>query len=319
MELFANNVVNYATQRGLLHAEWPRVELLAGGISSTLLRLHAKRGPMVVKQALPQFRTKTTWLVDPARNRLEAQVQTYVRTVLGAEHVPQVLDIDRDRFAFTMASAPLAAQNWQTLLLVGQVAPELGAQCGRLLAKLHQISAANEHLPDELRETRFFRLQRLEPFLEFTAKRHPDVAGEMMKLVKMLSSAKETLTHGDFTPRNILVADGNLMLLDYEVAHVGWPEFDVASMVAHLTLNTIHLPGQRPALRETVAQFLAALQPRAGWLPCVGALMLASVDGRLPVEYLSKDEKLAVRATAKDLLCGRLQSMEELFGAADRV
>jgi hypothetical protein len=34
-----------------------------------------------------------------------------------------------------MASAPLDAKNWKTMMLAGDVRPELGRQCGELLAK----------------------------------------------------------------------------------------------------------------------------------------------------------------------------------------
>jgi len=68
------NVVEYARRRGLIgRDETPGVELLSGGVACQVLRLHAARRAIVIKQAQEQFRVAETWLVDPRRNWLEAQ------------------------------------------------------------------------------------------------------------------------------------------------------------------------------------------------------------------------------------------------------
>ena len=308
----AGDPVEYARQRGLLDAgERPAVEWLAGGVACSVVRLHARRGAIVIKQAQEKFRVQEEWLVDPRRNILEARFQTLAREALGNDHVPAVLDVDGDNFAYTMASAPENAQSWKTMLLQGDVRPELGAQCGELLVKLQSIPAE-----EFLRGKTLFYQQRIEPYFEFTAKRHPDVERELAAVSERLMARSETVTHGDYTPKNFLVANGTLILLDYEVVHIGWPEFDIASIVNHLTLKMFHLPKHRDALRETAEKFLGTLSPRDGWLECFGGLMLARVDGKSPAEYLRETDKPRIRELAKRLLRGEFSSYKSFQSGA---
>ncbi len=319
MQLNTETAVTYARSRKLIAlGESPLVEMLSGGVACTVLRLHAERGPLVIKQALERFRVRETWLVDPHRNLLEARFQKLAREVLGPAHVPEVLDIDPENFTFTMASAPLSARNWKTMMLEGDVRPTLGKQCAQLLAKLQSIAPSDPRLPAEIHDPRFFRQQRIEPYFEFTAKKHPDVAPALTAMAKVLVTRRQ-IVHGDFTPKNFLVVDDILVLLDFEVAHIGMREFDIASLVNHLTLKMVHLPGHREALHQTVAQFLSELlvsvspPPGGWWLNCLGALMLARVDGKSPVDYLTEGETSLVRTAARRLLCNEYASLDELY------
>ena len=93
IELTENNAIEYARLRGLIGPdEMPRVEALAGGVACAVLRLHAARGPIVIKQARERFQVKETWLVDPRRNILEARFQK-----LASEY-HLLLSIQQDRF-----------------------------------------------------------------------------------------------------------------------------------------------------------------------------------------------------------------------------
>lgn len=229
--------------------------------------------------------------MDPDRNALEAAVQQLARRQLGPDHVPAVLDVDPANHAYAMEAAPPDARPWKQLLLAGHVEPSLGRHCRQLLEAFHRLRA--DQLPALVADARFFYQQRIEPYFEFTARRHPMVAG----LIPWLRQPRG-VTHGDFTPKNMLVAGSRIILLDYEVTHLGQPEFDYASLVNHLTLKWIHLPAQRPALAGTIRAFL---DERPLNTRLVGALLLARVDGKSPVEYLTGDEPAIVRRLGRHL------------------
>ena len=317
MQITAENVAEYARQRGLIpQREHPRVEPLSGGVACGVFRLHAAHGPIVIKQAHERFAVKDEWLVDPRRNIIEAKFQQLARQALGAQHVPEVLDVDEEIFAFTMASAPLDAQIWKAMMLAGDVRPALGRQCAELLAKLHAIPLDAPRLPVEIRDPTLFYQQRIEPYFEFTAKKHPDVPAH--KALAKALTAQRCVTHGDYTPKNLLVADETLILLDYEVVHIGMGSFDIASILNHLTLKMLHLPKNRAALRETLGAFLDELFFRgiklhALRLPLLGALMLARVDGKSPAEYLRETDKPRIREAGKKLLRGEYASYEDFI------
>ena len=55
---------------------------------------------------------------------------------------------------------------------------------------------------------------------------------------------KESLCHGDYTPKNMLVHGGDFTLVDYETAHFGDPTMDLGLFLAHLTLKAIRAPNE---------------------------------------------------------------------------
>jgi Ser/Thr protein kinase RdoA (MazF antagonist) len=133
------------------------------------------------------------------------------------------------------------------------------------------------------------------------------------------------LVHGDLSPKNILVAkdDGHPVILDAECAWYGDPAFDAAFCLNHLILKAVHLPVHAGALKESAARFLAAwlahfdnesakaLTARtAALLPC---LMLARVDGKSPVEYLTPSEKQVVRDVSVPLIAQPDASLDAIL------
>ena len=69
-------------------------------------------------------------------------------------------------------------------------------------------------------------------------------------LVATTAATKRVLVHGDFSPKNILVHDGRLILLDHEVIHFGDPAFDLGFSMAHLLSKAHYLPDQRARFAE---------------------------------------------------------------------
>ena len=142
----------------------------------------------------------------------------------------------------------------------------------------------------------FFEALRLEPYYEYTATRVPEAAAFLTHLVEETLARRDTLVHGDYSPKNVLVRNGRLVLLDHEVTHFGDPAFDLGFSLAHLLSKAHHLPHQRAdfasaalALLEGVRRRRTSSEPRAvrHTLGC----LLARVAGRSPLEYLDEHER----------------------------
>jgi hypothetical protein len=159
-----------------------------------------------------------------------------------------------------------------------------------------------------------FDAQRLDPYLRTLAKRTPDLAGQILSVLEQTATTKLALVHGDVSPKNILVSrdDGHPVLLDAECAWFGDPAFDAAFCLNHLLLKAVHLPQIRPELLGAAEVFYntwidglpadaqSAVTTRlAALLPC---LMLARIDGKSPVEYLSEANRGLVRTIARPLI-----------------
>jgi Ser/Thr protein kinase RdoA (MazF antagonist) len=138
------------------------------------------------------------------------------------------------------------------------------------------------------------------------------------------------LVHGDASPKNILVSrdDGHPVLLDAECAWYGDPAFDAAFCINHLLLKSVHVPVIKMALLRQAEVFgdiwLAAFpselrrgldQRTAALLPC---LMLARVDGKSPVEYLSPGNQQVVRAIAMPLIAAPVATIHAVVGTLEQ-
>jgi len=119
--------------------------------------------------------------------------------------------------------------------------------------------------------------------------------------------------HGDVSPKNILCGPSGPVFLDAECAWWGDPAFDLAFCLNHLLLKCLWTPLAVDGflrcfdvlsagyLRGVIWEPPDALEQRAAAL--LPGLLLARVDGKSPVEYVtSESQKDQVRRVARALL-----------------
>jgi aminoglycoside phosphotransferase (APT) family kinase protein len=131
----------------------------------------------------------------------------------------------------------------------------------------------------------------------------PEARSFLLDLIDDTRAHIVTLVHGDYSPKNILVHDDRLILLDHEVIHFGDPTFDLGFSLTHLLSKAHHRPEHRQAFgaaataywnryRGLVASepwFTNDLEPRA--VRQTLGVLLARVRGRSPLEYLDSAER----------------------------
>ena len=286
-------VAAYLVGRGVLErADGVEVEELAGGISGAVYAVRGEGKRLVVKQALERFRVEDEWLVPPER-ALDEGAALELMAELAPGSVPALIDLDRERFVLVMEEAPEGWRPWKALLLDGVADPAVAQRLGELLRLLHTSTA-----DVELGSAASFEAQRVDPYLRTVQRRHPTLANEIGAYVDRLLTTDVCIVHGDYSPKNVLVGDdgphGGLWVIDWEIVHRGDPAFDVAFLLNHLLLKTIHRPAARSDYEACGAAFLDAYGQDLdlGYvLGLVGCLMLARVDGKSPAEYLTERER----------------------------
>ena len=320
-ELSAENAPAYLAARGLAA---PRaVTELGGGVSNTVLLIDSGQSCYVVKQALGKLRVAQDWFSDRERIFREAAAMRAVAPHLPPGSVPEVLFEDRGNCLFAMSAAPAGAPTWKEQLLAGEVCANTAARIGAMLASIVRATWHNPACEAEFGDIRVFDQLRLDPYYRSTAIRHPDLAPRFEQLMRESAARRVSLVHGDWSPKNFLVADGRVVAIDFEVAHYGDPSFDAAFLVNHLALKSFFLPRHRAPLAAAAASFwealVAGMPAGAGWLEAatvrhLGALMLARIDGKSPAEYL-RDEALRdrVRRFARGLMQAPPAGILEVF------
>jgi 5-methylthioribose kinase len=302
--------------------EEPRYQALTGGVSSQIWRVDLRSGPVCVKRALPKLRVKREWLAPIERNHYEF---AWLRVVsaIAPHAVPRLIAHDAEQNLFVMEFLPPESHPlWKTELRGGRADPAFATQLGRLLALIHRTTAHDSAIAAEFPTDAIFHSLRLEPYLEATAFRHPDLAPTLHRLVETTAASKHALVHGDVSPKNILDGPHGPVLLDAECAWYGDPAFDLAFCLNHLLLKCLWTSTAAAsflrcfdALRETYLEGVTwepadVLEARAAAL--LPALFLARVDGKSPVEYLNVADQDRVRRVARPLIQARPERLETI-------
>jgi aminoglycoside phosphotransferase (APT) family kinase protein len=295
--------VPYLVRRGVLADPDARATMLGGGVSNVVLRVDGDR-PVVLKQALPRLRVQREWLADPSRAQAEASALAVLHA-LSPDAVPAPLDSDAIRHTLTIEAAPPDWRDWKTRLMAGDIRPWIAERLGRLLGFWH-TATAGAPLPDELEGAELFEQLRLAPYFGVAGERRPELRARLEALADDIRARRSTFVHGDFSPKNVLVGDDALWVIDLEVGHRGDPAFDVAFLLTHLAGKTAALPSRAAEIADLARAFLAGYRGAAGVADprhtarVLAGLLIARAYGSSPLEYLNPAvrERLAARAVA---------------------
>lgn len=321
--LDASSVGAFLVERGLveegadLHAR-----PLAGGVSNVVLAVEGVGLRVVVKQALPRLRVADEWLATRERALTEAAALRLAADLTPGA-VPAVLDVDEPSYAIVIAEAPDGWSNWKEELLAGRADPGIAGRLGTILAAWHTGTAGGSQAW-RLADTEAFEQLRVDPYHRTVMERRPELAPAIEEVVEQMLATTSCLVHGDYSPKNVLAGSEGLWVVDFEVAHVGDPAFDLGFMLNHLLLKSIHRPGDATGYYECAHSFLAAyagavpeelLPPLPYVLAHVGCLALARVDGKSPAEYLTDEEREIARRVGEDMLTSPPASLELVWYA----
>lgn len=305
---------------------------LSGGVSSDIWRADAGGQTFCVKRALARLKVVQDWRVPIERSRFE-----YLWLEEAGRHVPEavprLLGYDEGARLFALEWLdPIDYRWWKGELQEGRVDVTAAAAVGRALGRIHAGTASRPAIATRFPTDEIFRAIRLEPYLVATARAHPDLAARLEGLVRTTATTKLALVHGDVSPKNIMLGPRGPLLLDAECAWYGDPAFDLAFCLNHLLLKCLWTPQARH-------EFLAAFAALAdAYLACITweapkcvesraahllpGLLLARVDGKSPVEYLTAErDKALVRNVARGLLASPtdvLANVRSIWGSALR-
>ena len=301
--------------------EVTRVVPLSGGVASDIARVDVSGRSYAVKFALPKLKVAADWRAPVHRNAAEYAWLQFAANVRPAGAVALFGRSDAQHgFVMEFLSGD-DAYLWKSALLAGHPDKGEAAAVGDQLGAIHAASVQDGFDPTPFRNRDDFRSLRIEPYLDYTAEKWPELAGNFRDLADMLYRGDSVLVHGDVSPKNILFRSSGPVILDAECATMGDASFDPSFCLNHLVLKAVHLPAWRHDLLGAVEAFWGAYSPHVDWEPrddlqarvcrLLPALMLARVDGKSPVEYLSAQDRDFVRNTASDLLVRPAATLSE--------
>lgn len=299
----------YLTIRGCIKlGETVSFRNLRGGVSNRTVRVAWADGrAWVLKQALAKLRVNEDWFSSPERIGVEAKALRCLNRLAPLGTTPAFTFEDIPHHLMGMEAIPEEHENWKAVLLSGRIISDHFVQFGLLLGTIHhQSSESALELSKLFADTSYFKTLRLEPYYIYAAQKTAEAGTFLNTLAKETLHHKHCLVHGDFSPKNTLIYQNRLILLDYEVVHFGDPAFDVGFALTHFLSKAHHLSAERVRLasaaelfwrvyRERITQVNWAneLEPRVvgHTLGC----LLARVAGKSPLEYLTPAEMIRQR------------------------
>lgn len=311
--------------------EKQRFTQLCGGVSNRTVLIERENGTSwVLKQALEKLRVAADWFSSPLRIHREALGMFWLEKLTPPGSVPALIFEDHEHHLIAMHAVPQPHENWKTLLLRGEIDFDLVQQFATLLAIIHK-NAWRQHaeLAEVFSDRRFFQSLRIEPYYEYSAQQIAGACDFVTSLIDSTRARTFTLVHGDYSPKNILVHNGKIVLLDHEVIHWGDPAFDVGFALTHLLSKAHFIKGRRSEFLKAARFFWTTYHNTSSdeeWSKDLEeysarhtlACLLARIAGRSPLEYLNTEQRTIQRRIVVELMQSRLATMSELFSEFEK-
>jgi 5-methylthioribose kinase len=307
-------------------SETPEIRVLAGGVSNRTVLVERSGGEAwVLKQALAKLRVPNDWFSSPERIHREALGLRFLPQLAPAGTITPLVFEDHAQHLLAMQAVPQPHHNWKALLLAGSLDLSHVEQFGRLLGLIHRNSAQRRpELEPVFGDRSFFETLRLDPYYRFAAGQVPAAAPFLENLIQETLAVRMTLVHGDYSPKNILVHEGKLVLLDHEVIHFGDGAFDLGFSLTHLLSKAHHFRHRRGDFAEAARHYWQVYYSELGsrgWgqefeqraVRHTLACLLARVAGKSPLEYLDAGERQEQQRVVVGLMGNAPASIPELI------
>jgi hypothetical protein len=295
------NLISYLKDRKIISDSVDySVHYCTGGVSGTVVFLTIGDEEIIVKQALSKLKVKEDWKCDPSRMYVE-QLSNKIYHKIAPDNVPAVLFYDAENYIYGRVAAPEYCTMWKSDLMEGKLDFVVARKSIESLVDVHNVCSTDKEVAKEFSDKKVFYDLRIEPYIDFTVSKHPEYKEIGDRLSKSLMENSITLVHGDYSPKNIMVENNKIFILDFEVAHYGNPVFDLAFFANHFVLKSIKFPERNLAYLSMLKYMLGIYYGKMNFkgtnlisedfVSLLGMLMLARVDGKSPVEYLVDDDE----------------------------
>lgn len=296
---------------------------LAGGVASDIAMVQFGKRKLCVKFALPKLKVQADWYAPVHRNNAE---YAWLEVVSKVSPTSAVKLFGQSQRLHGFAMEFLEGDDvylWKTALLAEAPGRSEASKVGALIGRVQAASTSAKFDTKSFQNSDDFKAIRIEPYLLHTAKAHNEIAPALHNIAEQLYGSDHVLCHGDVSPKNIFLRGGCPVILDAECATMGDASFDPAFCINHLVLKAAHLPHSANRCLAEANQFWQSYYPFVTWesvadlntriCRLLPALMLARVDGKSPVEYLSATEQDIIRSIAVQLIRSPISPLDKLL------
>jgi aminoglycoside phosphotransferase (APT) family kinase protein len=312
-------VPSYLESRGFGIANVVSARELPGGVSGMVIAVDGPPKGLVIKRSRSRLQVPEPWYADRERTTTEGRAMRVAREITPAR-VPRILDMDETTMTVIIERIPDDAVNWREALLAAPADPAIGRELGATLAQWHERTWRPWTGSGPFRRKEVFRQLRIHPFYEVVADKFPNLRSTIEQNARDLMASEDCLVHGDFSPKNVLVRGSRLWIVDFEVAHIGDPVFDLAYLGAHICLTAIMRPSFLDSLdmawrafHQAYAAGVHQVPEPARVLSHIGCILLARTDGLSLEPGLNDETRATTRRVAEELLENPASALDGLW------
>src|ERR1700730_13914493 len=180
---------------------------LPGGVSNRTVRVAWADGhAWVLKQALAKLRVNVDWFSSPERIGVEAKALRWLNRSAPPGTTPGFIFEDMPNHLMGMEAVPEEHENWKSVLLSGRIISDHFEQFGLLLGAIHgRSSESGPEVRNAFSDTTYFENLRLEPYYLYAAQKIAEANSFLTALARETLQHKDSLVHGDFSPKNTLI------------------------------------------------------------------------------------------------------------------
>ena len=300
------------------------IRKLEGGVSSDVYKVQTNSKTYCIKRSLPKLRVMKEWFADTKRLKYEYLWLKHCKKIIP-NSIPNIYQFSTKQNFLILEY--LSEKNYTTLkskLLKKDIDIYVINKISKNLSKIHKESTGFFVKKKFINNSKNFYDLRLDAYFNEVGRVYPDLKKIIKNIIKNYKKYSSTLVHGDFSPKNILIFNKNIKYIDAETCNFGDPVFDVVYFCNHLLLKSIHIPDKKNKFIKSYENFFSTylksikFSQRKNFIDrCIAMvpiMLLARIDGKSPVEYITKKNiKNKIRLLSFNLINDPPESLEYLI------
>ena len=300
------------------------IKKLEGGVSSDVYKVQTNSKTYCIKRSLPKLRVMKEWFADTKRLKYEYLWLKHCKKIIP-NSIPNIYQFSAKQDFLILEY--LNEKNYTTLkskLLKKDIDIYIINKISKNLSKIHKESKGGLVKKKFINNSKNFYDLRLDAYFNEVGRVYPNLKKIIKNIIKNYKKYSSTLVHGDFSPKNILIFNNNIKYIDAETCNFGDPVFDVVFFSNHLLLKSIHIPDKKNKFIKSYENFFNTylksikFSQRKNFIDrCIAMvpiMLLARIDGKSPVEYITKKNiKNKIRLLSFNLINNPPKSLEYLI------
>ena len=246
--------------------------------------------------------------------------------------IPTILHYDQENNLVIFKAAPQESTILTNELLAGVVKIKAVRKLAELLATIHSRTYGNKQVQKDFSDYIPWIEIKLGFFHSHMLAEEKDarVRKAIKDLMKRTIANKIALIHADTNPKNILVQNEDVLVIDHEFSCFGDPAYDVACLLAHYYLSALINYRSRTQYFQVISKFWKVYEKKVNLPPrlkqrikrnCIqhfGPILWGRAFGKAKVPFLHDKTKRIINEISREIVTGDFTDFNQLFNLAEK-